>query len=760
MPSVPSYTLLQPELTRKPSKARLILAIFFLVLLVLLVVFISLYVVAKNKTTSEGHSNGTPTIWPTASTKTCNTIGCVVSAADILNKLDQSADPCEHFYQYSCGGFVKKSYIPDGESYIDSITASNDFIQYTLRDLFQNKQLQSNYSVDPSSAVYKAFVFYKSCMDVERLEIAGDYPIRQVIEKYGSCSITNNKWSEDTWVLEKILARVLADTGVPVFLDVDIKQSFLNTSEIYVSIGGGHSGYDNKQLEREKWDSRKLELKLNKENGIPTNDVDDYKKLMSTIFKLLGTNSLIDYEVNRLVNLEDSFLKVRETLDLSDVDAIKNKITFMTLEELNKLTSLKFNWKVYLEEIFKGTKKSIASDQKLMIIMPNNIKSIVNWLADKPKSLLANEVIWSVVRTFIDNLPKAFRKARQEYYLTYGLQTTPRWKACNALADKYFTHATTLLFVNKHVKDDTLKKVADMFSEIKAEFVDGLKEQKWMDKPTRAQARLKLNKMKDWIGFPSIVKNATELNNYYNRVEVSELLLLQNALNSIRDMVIKKIDRLGKPPDDSRFSMSPLSVNAYYSFQANGITILAGILQPPFYKDATLKALSYGSLGMFVGHEITHAFDKQGSEYDENGNIRQWWTKASHGNFVKRSECLIKQYNNVTISGFQVNGTKTLSENIADNGGLKYAYRAYQKWRRTHGDEDRLPALSLDNNQLFFVSFAQTWCAKYTKKAVKILISIDDHSPDAVRVRVPIHNFPEFSTAFGCPPRNNTCAVW
>ncbi|XP_028410275.1 endothelin-converting enzyme homolog [Dendronephthya gigantea] len=765
MPSA-SFYFVEPE-TRKPSKVRLFLAALFLVLLVLSITFSSLYVVEKNKTTSEGgqskqRPNGTATQSTiksslTPSTKTCNTLRCVVSAAGILNNLDQSTDPCEDFYQYSCGGFARKNYIPFTKLQTGSFSAPSELILQTMRDLLENKQLMSKYSAFPNSAFYKAFVYYKSCMNDSAIENAGIQPILDVIEKYGSWNITNSGWSEDSWVLEKILARVLADTGVPVFFNVRIMESVVNTSDIYVTISCGLIGHD-KRLERKRWSSYNILMKQKRVEGIPTTDTKDYKELMSAIFKLLGpANSSVDNEVNRIVNLEDSFLKIRED---NDTNSLKDLYKFTTIEELNKLTSLKFNWKLFLDEIFRGTDKSIAPDQKLMILIPNCVKRIANWLDDKPRSLLANEVIWKIVRTFIDNLPKAFGEKQMSYDASLGVFPTPKWKKCIALADKYFTHATNLLYVNKSVKNDDLKKAAVMFTEIKSEFIDGLEEQKWMDDASRAQARLKLEKMKTWVGYTPFVKNKTELNNYYKNFQVQESFLLENTLNAARNLFLKESQQLGKPSDESRFSTSTLEVNAKYFLLKNRVGILGGMFQTPFYGSGRPNALNYGSLGYIVGHEITHGFDNNGIYFDEYGKIREWLTKASNDNFTKLSKCFIEQYNNVTIFGYKVNGEQTLSENICDNAGLKYAYRAYQKWRETHGDEDRLPALSLDNNQLFFVSFAQTWCQKYKKRGAKYRIKHGKHSPEPVRVRVAIHNSPEFSKAFGCPLQRNTCEVW
>ncbi|CAB4002267.1 RNA-directed DNA polymerase from mobile element jockey [Paramuricea clavata] len=342
---------------------------------------------------------------------------------------------------------------------------------------------------------------------------------------------------------------------------------------------------------------------------IDVGEFKNYKIFMSTIFKLLGSNSTIDEEVNRIVDLEREFEDVKETFDPRDVKNLKKNIKFMTLDELNKFTSGKFNWTVYFEEILNGTKISIPSNLKLMILLPNNIKKIVDWIKAKPKSLLANEIIWNVIRGLISNLPVAFRAAQDKYTQRY----TPRWRICNLLTDNYFTFATTLLYVNKHLPEDARKTAAEMFTEIKGQFIDGLKEQTWMDPGTRAQARLKLQKMTDVIGFPSFIKDPATLNAVYGHVQVDQYHLFQNTLNIFREIFWKKLTRLGRRATDStRSSFSYLQINAFYNPQSNGMTILAGILQPPFYKGDRLKALNYGSLGMVVGHEITHGFDKLG----------------------------------------------------------------------------------------------------------------------------------------------------
>ncbi|XP_028410317.1 endothelin-converting enzyme homolog isoform X2 [Dendronephthya gigantea] len=758
--------------TRKPSKIRLVLCILVVFLLVLSLTFIALYLKEKSKAKSTDVSSvkqktvlpfKEPTKSPVTE-KTCTSSSCLI-AAGILNKLDQSTEPCDDFYQYSCGGFLNKTDIPENEEYmISSFTKTNDFVQNALKEILQNKETKSRHT--PNSAIYKAFTYYQSCMDDTEITSAGKKPLLDVIQKFGSWSITNNNWNEYYWKLETILAKTTAYLNANTFLSLSTMSSYFDNTKTYLTISGGISGYHERDLDRP---SKSIPSKQNL--NIKYFDIykPRYKKFMSAIFQLLvaqneaGTqNANIDIskEVDDIINMEREFLEVVEYLNPRDIPTLKTEIKYMSISELNALTSYKFDWDAYFTEALRGTGHSVSYWQQLMVIKPDNIKKVINWLTGKPKRLLANEIIWNLIRGLVYNLPKPFRDAQEKYF---QLRTpTPRWKTCNALTDATFLYVTTLLYANKHLSEDAIKTAGEMFTEIKNEFVNGLDEQTWMDYETKSQARLKLNKMRDLIGFPAVIKEPGVLDRAYEDIQVYESKLLENWQDILRKFYLIKMKGFYKRnlEDFEKSSLAYLAINAYYNPQANGMTILAGILNEPFYKHDRLKAMNYGALGMVVGHEITHGFDKTGSEFDEKGNVRQWWSTKSHENFVKRSACLINEYSKINMFGYQVNGTRTLSENIADNGGLKYAYRAYQNWRRTNGAEKKLPGLSFTNDQLFFISLAQTWCTKYRKEKVKDLMDLDVHSLNPVRVRVPLHNFPEFSKAFGCPARKNTCTVW
>ncbi|CAJ0916670.1 unnamed protein product [Ranitomeya imitator] len=269
----------------------------------------------------------------------------------------------------------------------------------------------------------------------------------------------------------------------------------------------------------------------------------------------------------------------------------------------------------------------------------------------------------------------------------------------------------------------------------------------------------------DMIGYPNFIMDPKELDKVFNDYEVTSDLYFENVMMFYNFSARVTADQLRKPPNKDQWSMTPPTVNAYYSPTKNDIVFPAGILQAPFYSSSSPTALNFGGIGVVMGHELTHAFDDQGREYDKNGNLRPWWKNSSVEAFKKQTECVTEQYSSYKVNGEAVNGKHTLGENIADNGGLKAAYRAYQNWVKEHGEEQVLPSLGLTNDQLFFVGFAQVWCSVRTPESSHEGIITDPHSPSRYRVIGSVSNSREFSRHFQCPdgaPMNplKKCEVW
>ena len=736
--------------TRKPSKVKCILGILLFIFFIMAIVFIALYVSEKNNDDNDKARVGRNSSQGTGG-ESCEDASCVISAGDILQNMDTSVKPCDDFYQYSCGGFVKKNYIPDDGNGLNSFSFVGNEVENQLRRFLDDFDLKKNYSKFPNSAVSKAFNFYGSCMNVSHIENAGQAPVRKLIHTYGSSPMLNASWNETNWNLEQTLGRVLGNLRIGVFLSLDISPSLFDNSYHILTIGSGVSGLGEKL-------SRPVDLAQQQRI------IAGYKKFVQTVFSLLGVGEpRLTNNTNKLLILEAHFLGLKDNLiEEAAKKGYDKVIKEMTLAELNNYTDYKFNWTTYINEALSVAGKSIDQDQKLLVGLPNNVKKIVNLLSTTSKSELANEIMWNIIKGMITAMPKEFREAESEFSaVASGIETPiPRWKTCGRSTNTNFEYATALLYAERYLSEEARKRATSLFIEIRSQFIQGLEEQKWMDDATRDQARIKLNAMQESTGYPAFIKDKTKLDKMYDTLSPDPHDLFENELKIRKDGVLKRINQLEKQPDKSRFPQPPVGVNAFYDPQSNRITVLTGMLMEPFYGSERLKALNYGSLGAVVGHEITHGFDVSGSQFDENGNLRSWWTSKSFSNYQQRSQCMARQYNNTYVYGRKLDGQKTLGENIADNGGLKFSYRAYKKWREINGVEDKLPGLQFTNDQLFFISYAQTWCAKYREQHVTSLLKQDSHALNPARVRVPLSNFPEFSKAFNCEEPKQTCTVW
>ncbi|ERL94258.1 hypothetical protein D910_11539 [Dendroctonus ponderosae] len=287
-------------------------------------------------------------------------------------------------------------------------------------------------------------------------------------------------------------------------------------------------------------------------------------------------------------------------------------------------------------------------------------------------------------------------------------QQPPRWQFCVSQTNMHLGMAVGALFV-KHYFDETSKvDTIAITEEIMHSFTSTLREKHWLDDETKNFAEMKIKNMNRKIGFPNFLLNQTSLNLFYNDVKIEEQFFFENVLSVLRHASRQDRQKVGLAVDKSLWSTAPAVINAYYSRNKNQIT---GILQPPFYHKFFPKSLNFGGIGVVIGHEITHAFDDKGRLFDHEGNLQLWWTNDAIEKFFQKSQCIIDQYGQYVLPGMQapLDGVITQGENIADNGGLKQSFKAYQLWalNNTHADET-LPGLTMTGAQLFFLNFAQS----------------------------------------------------
>merc|ERR1719278_2463208 len=311
-----------------------------------------------------------------------------------------------------------------------------------------------------------------------------------------------------------------------------------------------------------------------------------------------------------------------------------------------------------------------------------------------------------------------------------------------------------------------------MVQDIRHEFDTILKEIDWMDPETRSRAIKKADGIVEHIGYPSELLDVRKLEDLYVGLELNSTHYLGNALNITIFGTSYAFSKLRERVDKLDWVRHgrPAVVNAFYSPLENSIQFPAGILQGVFFNSERPKYMNHGAIGWVIGHEITHGFDDQGRQFDKEGNLLNWWQPDTSSRYLKKAKCIIDQYRNYTfpqLDNLPLNGINPQGENIADNGGIKEAYRAYNEWVNTHGEEQLLPGLNFTPRQMFWISAANVWCSKSRPEALKLSVLTGTHSPDQFRVQGAFSNMEAFSEDFKCPTGskmnpeiNLKCKVW
>ncbi|XP_032081412.1 endothelin-converting enzyme 2 isoform X1 [Thamnophis elegans] len=673
---------------------------------------------------------------------TCLTEACVIVAGKILEALDPGVKPCDDFYQYACGGWIKRNPLPDGRSKWSTFNSIWDQNQAIMKHLLENATFNSS-----SEAERKTQRYYLSCLREQKIEELGSQPLIDLIEKIGGWNVTGS-WNQTNFmdVLKLVSATYRASPFFSVFVGPDSKSS--NSNIIQVDQSGlflpSRDYYLNKT-------ANKKVLSV-------------YLEYMVELAMLLGgARSSAEEQMGQVLLLETELANITVPQDeRRDDEKIYHK---MTIAELQVLAPA-IEWLDFISYFLAPLELTDA--EPVVVYGKEYLEQVSHLINNTDKSVLNNYMIWNLVQKTASSLDQRFETAQEKLLETlYGTKKscTPRWQTCISNTDDTLGFALGALFV-KATFDRHSKEIAeDMIAEIRAAFQESLNNLDWMDKKTKQAAKEKADAIYDMIGFPEFIFDNKELDDVYDGYEVSEDSFFQNMLNFYNFSARFMADQLRKPPNRDQWSMTPQTVNAYYLPTKNGIVFPAGILQAPFYAHNHPKALNFGGIGVVMGHELTHAFDDQGREYDREGNLRPWWQNSSLEAFKNRTECMEEQYSKYLVNGEHVNGKQTLGENIADHGGLKAAYNAYKAWLKKNGEEKHLPSVDLTSHQLFFLGFAQVWCSVRTPESSHEGLMTDPHSPDKFRVIGTLSNSRDFLEHFECPIGSfmnpgKYCEVW
>ncbi|XP_019622889.1 PREDICTED: endothelin-converting enzyme 1-like isoform X2 [Branchiostoma belcheri] len=674
---------------------------------------------------------------------------CVEESDMVLGKMDLTVEPCKDFYHFSCGKWLQDLIVSPGVAkygILQRIAGRNYGILQreiaTPGHIFKGQN---------STAIAKAKMIYQSCLDEVAIEDKGGKPLLKVIESIGSWNISmdpaGGKFDPDKWDLTETLinAHKLGPNSLFGFGigadDKDSKTNILQFVQAGLSLKHGQMYTSKKTAAKVKTGWLNYVVKLAVLLG--ANEADARQQL----------EDVWEFET-RLAEIDEKVPSRRDIFGRYNKWPLKNLTAIMPSIDVNK----------YLTDMLLGQK--ISPDTKVLVYDPLYLMEMSKIVANTSKEVLANYIINQINQKFAPYLSLKFRIASLELEkVVQGTRSTPsRSIYCTAVTNKRAGWAMGAMFADKAFGKDHFDKANEIMDGIKEQMRLTLEEADWMDNQTKTMALEKLSALRRMIGYPDFIKDPAKLDKYYEKMVVTEGDFVSNMLLVQKFDLDRIIGRYGKPVDRSEWSMKPAKVNAYYSATKNLMAFPSGILQAPLYGPNFPMALNFGSMGAIMGHELSHGFDDHGKTYDKDGNLRNWWTEESLKNFRQKSQCLRKQYSEFTVYGEHVDGDNTIGENIADNGGVRLAYRAYEKWLVSHRDTI-LPGLNKTSQQLFFLGWAQTWCTYYKEEYAKHLLYSDVHSPSKYRVNGPFANFPEFAEAYTCPlgthmnPKKK-CVVW
>ncbi|GAB1602198.1 neprilysinneprilysin-1-like [Argonauta hians] len=676
----------------------------------------------------------------------CLTADCIKTAAELLKDLDFSVDPCDDFYQFTCANWERRNIIPEHMPTYGNIEQQYHNLQISIKRILEAppNHLDGN-------ATRKSKILYRSCMNMSQIQYVGDKPFCRILQSFGGWPVITNNWNDSAFSVETTLAELYKEFHLTCLLDFSISPDDKNSSTNIIHLDQARLGMPSKDYYLDPTDDKYFVV---------------YENFLTSVAMLLrGDRNVSTTELREVILFEIELANITSPPeDLSNIDSLYTKLTVAELQEM----APEFNWLKYLQGIIS---KDVKDDEPLVTIVPNYLINMSQLLGRTSKRTIANYIFWIMAKDLSPHLRHEYRFLHYHFEKVFGGVRKEKilWESCISFINNQMGHAVGAMFVLEHFNKDNRDIVLEMVQNIRTAFNNLLVQNSWMDEDTRRLAKEKANAMIGLIGYPEFILERSKLDKFYETLHVNADSYFNNVHQTKKFKAHKQIERLREPPDRTKWFQCRLiaEINAYYHPNTNDIIFPAGILQPVFYSKSYPQSLNYGGIGIVIGHEITHGFDNRGRKFDMTGNLKQWWKNETIEAFNNKTQCMVDLYSSLVLeqAGLKVKGINTLGENIADNGGLKQAYQAYQQWVADHGPEPPLPRINLTHDQLFFVNYARIWCGKMRAEEARDQIRNEIHSPGPIRVKGPLTNSVEFSRAFNCPVGSNMnpkhkCHVW
>ncbi|XP_020617115.1 endothelin-converting enzyme homolog [Orbicella faveolata] len=568
----------------------------------------------------------------------CWTAECLHAASDLMNSVDPSVDPCEDFYRFACGGWMKKYPRPPSSNRWDQFekltTENNEVIEMLLRD----KELKAIYSKE--EAVWKALAYYDSCMDVDEIERLKGEPLKKLIKEYGSWSITDKNWEEKDWDFVSKLARIHKDLVSPILFSMAVVIDNKNSSQNAITFGESYTSLSRRELLTN--DSESLRVR------------EAYKGLMRNLTRKLGATEASEVQLLEIFQFEKELAKI--STPRFKMPTFEQAYKKLALSELQNYTGNFVNWTRYVGVMMKDNSFQVNSQTKVVVYSLEYLRRLVKLLSKTPKRTVANYLMWRVVKSKFLQLSSDFIEIFKSYYL----QAFNYWsdsdqhQLCLMTTSHKFGIPLSKVFLDQKFYGDSKKLAMDIIEDIRAAFTSNIGEVKWMDDETREAARRKAEALIENVGYPDYIVDTEYMARKYKGVKIDAKTYFDNDIAVSKSMNLDKLAKAGTVVDKTEWPFPPTMLNAFYAYNENKMVFPAAILQPPFYNLQYPRAMNYGAIGGVMAHEITHGFDDTGKLYDSEGNRRKWWSNSTLKNFKERSRCLVDQYSNYTFHGYQV----------------------------------------------------------------------------------------------------------
>ena len=636
--------------------------------------------------------------------------------------VDKSVSPCVNFYQYACGVWLKNNPVPADQPRWARFDGLQERNNETLHKIAEKAKTDN-----PKRDTIEREIgdYYAACMDDANIESKGVAPIREHLDRIASLP---NKLA----ITDELVR--LNQVGVRPFFVFDSEPDAKDASMMIGGLDQGGLSLPDRDYYL-KTDQPSVELR----NKFVTH--------VEQMFRLLGNDpGTAASKAKTIMRIETELAK--GSLDLvsrRDPNKVYHKYTLAQLISL----SPGIDWQKFFAGL--GLEKMTTLD----VSIPPFVRSVESVIVQNSLDDLKTYLSWHLLHAASPMLPQSFVNENFAFYgrtLGGSKELRVRWKRCVSFVDRELGDAIGQKYVDLTFGVEGKQRTLAMVKSIEDSMEKDIQAIDWMSPATKQQALVKLHAIVNKIGFPDKWKD-------YSSAKIVRDDALGNSFRLSAWHSHHELEKIGKPVDKTEWQMSPPTVNAYYNAQMNDINFPAGILQPPFYDNKLDDAANFGAIGAVIGHELTHGFDDEGRQFDDKGNLRDWWTAEDAKKFEQRAGCIVKEYSNFTAIGdVKVNGELTLGENAADNGGIRLALMSMLA-------RPQKTIKGMTAEQRFFLGYGQIWCENASPEALRLQALTDPHAPSEYRVNGVLSNMPEFQKAFGCKTGDamvsaKACRVW